>query len=105
MPWGLKRYYGWGDSHFITWSRYRRQPRLASAAARDLLLSVLELMRERYRYAVIGYIVMPEHVHLLVSEPQVDNPSTVLASGEIELYPAVVRWRRALRPVLAMPFL
>ncbi len=32
-------------------------------------------MRERYRFAVFGYVVMPKHVHLLVSEPQVDNPS------------------------------
>ena len=26
-------------------------------------------MRDRYGFAVIGYVVMPEHVHLLLSEP------------------------------------
>jgi len=35
-------------------------------------------MRERYHFVVIGYVVMPEHVHLLISEPQVGNPSTVV---------------------------
>jgi putative transposase len=69
MPWGLKRYYGTGSLHLITWSCYRRQPLLHSAARRDLLLTVLEKMRNRYRFAVIGYVVMPEHIHLLVSEP------------------------------------
>ena len=69
MPWGLKRYYGTGSLHFITWSCYRRRPLLDNPARRDLVLTVLERMRVRYRFAVIGYVVMPEHVHLLISEP------------------------------------
>ena len=31
-------------------------------------------MRVRYRFAVIGYVVMPEHVHLLISEPLISEP-------------------------------
>jgi putative transposase len=78
MPWGLKRYYGDDDLHFITFSCYRRQPLLASAAHRDLLLRVLEQVRRRYQCVVLGYVIMPEHVHLLISEPQKQNPSTVV---------------------------
>ncbi len=74
MPWGLKRYYGSGSLHFITWSCYRRKPLLGNPARRDLVLTVLELMRVRYRFAVIGYVVMPEHVHLLISEPFISEP-------------------------------
>jgi|CZKD01.1.fsa_nt_gi putative transposase len=85
MPWGLKRYYGTGSLHFITWSCYQRQPLLNSSVRRDLLLTVLEKMRGRYRFAVIGYVVMPEHVHLLVSEPQVANPSTVVQAVKLGL--------------------
>jgi putative transposase len=85
MPWGLKRYYGAGSLHFITWSCYQRQPLLNSSARRDLLLTVLERMRSRYRFAVIGYVVMPEHVHLLVSEPQIANPSTVVQAVKLGL--------------------
>jgi putative transposase len=76
MPWGLKRYYGTGSLHFITWSCYRRKPLLCTPARRDLVLTVLELMRVRYRFAVIGYVVMPEHVHLLISEPMISEPMT-----------------------------
>jgi putative transposase len=71
---GLKRYYGTGSLHFITFSCYRRKPLLGNPARRDLVLTVLELMRVRYRFAVIGYVVMPEHVHLLISEPLVSEP-------------------------------
>ena len=32
-------------------------------------LDSLELTRKRYNFEVLGYVVMPEHVHLLLSEP------------------------------------
>ena len=78
MPWGLKRYYGSGDLHFITASCYRRQPLLAAARDRDLFVRVLEQVRERYQFVIVGYVVMPEHFHLLISEPEKSNPSVVI---------------------------
>ena len=83
MPRGLKRYYGTGGMHFITWSCYRRQPLLDPTARKGLLLTVLELMRHRYRFAVIGSVVMPEHVHLLISEPLIGNPSKVIQAVKL----------------------
>src|SRR5450755_2612532 len=74
----LKRFYGSGDLHFITCSCYRRQPLLGTPARRDLFLTVLEQVRKRYEFVVVGYVVMPEHIHLLLSEPQKKNPSTVM---------------------------
>jgi len=72
------RYYGNGDLHFITCSCYRRQPLLGTARRRDLFLRVLEQVRRRYQFVVVGYVVMPEHIHLLISEPQERTPSTVM---------------------------
>ena len=60
MPTGLARYQQAGDLHFITFSCYRRQQFLASAAARDLFERSLETMRLRYSFFVTGYIVMPD---------------------------------------------
>ncbi|HEV2732804.1 MAG TPA: transposase, partial [Terriglobales bacterium] len=45
---------------------------------RNLFLQVLEQGRRRYHFVVLGYVVMPEHVHLLLSEPERGNPSAVL---------------------------
>src|SRR4051812_16477728 len=74
----LRRYYGRGDLHFITFSCYRREPWLGSPARRDLMLRVLEQVRRRMRFDVIGYVVMPEHLHLLISEPDLGDPSGVV---------------------------
>ena len=57
---------------------YQRLPLLNSARARDRFLEILELTRQRYRFVVVGYVVMPEHVHLLLTEPEVGSPSTVM---------------------------
>jgi putative transposase len=66
----LIRYQTSGDTHFITFGCYRRQPRLGVASARGLFERSLEAMRVRYDFRVFGYVVMPEHVHLLVTEPK-----------------------------------
>jgi putative transposase len=70
MPLGLKRHQREGDDHFITFSCYRREPYLTTASSKDTFLDSLELTRKRYNFEVLGYVVMPEHVHLLLSEPE-----------------------------------
>ena len=78
MPRGLHRTYGAHHLHFITSSCYQRLPLLTYETDRDLFLSILEQTRERYRFVVVGYVVMPEHVHLLITEPEIGTPSTVM---------------------------
>jgi putative transposase len=85
MRHNLKRYYGAGDLHFITCSCYRRQPLLATPRHRDVFLTVLERMRQRYQFVVVGYVIMPEHIHLLISEPQEKNPSVVMQALKLGL--------------------
>jgi putative transposase len=70
MPTGLKRYHEAGGLHFITFSCVRHRPILGTAEARDLFLELLEGTRELYGMDVFGYVVMPTHVHLLVTEPE-----------------------------------
>jgi putative transposase len=70
MPKGLVRYQDSGGFHFLTFSCYRRQPLLASPSAYRAFECELEAVRLRYRFVVAGYVLMPEHVHLLVGEPQ-----------------------------------
>jgi putative transposase len=92
----LKRFYGSGDLHFITCSCYRRQPFLGTASRRDLFLNVLEQVRKRYAFVVVGYVVMPEHIHLLLSEPQKKekNPSTVMQALKIGFARRVLACKR-----------
>jgi putative transposase len=78
MPKGLRRFYGQGDLHFITFSCYRRLPLLGTVRARNVFVQQLRRVREEYGFLLVGYVVMPEHVHLLMSEPKKGTPSTVL---------------------------
>jgi len=80
MPTNLHRYYGAGYSHFITTSRYPRRPVLGTPRSRDLFLEVMEQIRQRHQFVVVGYVIMPEHVHLLFTEPERGNPSLVMAA-------------------------
>ena len=80
MPTNLRRYYGAGYSHFITTSCYQRRPLLATPRSRHLFLEVLEQIRQRHQFVVAGYVVMPEHVHLLFTEPERGDPSLLLAA-------------------------
>ncbi len=68
MPRGLKRYQQAGELYFITFSCYRRLALLSSPQARRIFQQTLERVRRWYDLGVFGYVVMPEHVHLLVSE-------------------------------------
>jgi putative transposase len=97
MPLGLQRYYGTGDLHFITCSCYRRQAWLGTEPRRDLFLSVLERTRKRYQFVVLGYVVMPEHFHLLISEPQEGTPGTVMQALKLGFARRVLAQNRARR--------
>jgi putative transposase len=78
MPWSLKRYQNSGNLHFITFSCYRRQPLLRTTGAPDMFEQALEQARVKYGFFVFGYVVMPEHVHLLVSEPERHTLATAI---------------------------
>jgi putative transposase len=69
MPTRLKRFHESGQSHFITFSCYHRHPLFAEPAARGAFELALERVRLSFNLCVYGYVVMPEHVHLLISEP------------------------------------
>jgi putative transposase len=67
MPWGLKRYQETGQLHFLTFSCYKRRPNFANAPSRTTFEASLERARQHYGLCVYGYVVMPEHVHILES--------------------------------------
>jgi putative transposase len=69
MPWGLRRFHHSAQSHFITFCCYRRRQLLTTDAACETFERALERVRRNYQLQVYGYVVMPEHVHLLLSEP------------------------------------
>jgi putative transposase len=74
----LVRYQQCGCFHFVTFSCYRRQPLSGTATAYGVFERELEAVRVRYGFVVAGYVLMPEHVHLLVGEPRRSSLSIAL---------------------------
>jgi putative transposase len=72
------RYQHQGCLHFITFSCYQRMKLLDSPAARNVFEQELERVRRWYGCAITGYVVMPEHVHMLIGEPERKSLPVVL---------------------------
>ncbi len=75
IPYGLKRFQKAEALHFITFSCFRRLPLLEAPDPKNTVEAILELTRARHQARVYAYVLMPEHVHLLINEP----PSILLA--------------------------
>ena len=51
---------------------------LGTVRARNAAAQILREVRARYGFALVGYVIMPEHVHLLISEPAAVQPAKVV---------------------------
>ncbi len=78
MPKRLKRYYGRKELHLPTFCCYHRRPYLQTVRAKNLFLKVLGEVRTQFQFSLVGYVLMPDHVHLLLSEPERGTVSKVL---------------------------
>jgi putative transposase len=83
MPTGLRRFHHSQHSHFITFTCYHRFCNLDGNYHRDAVVNALENARVRYNFRVYGFVVMPEHVHLLISEPERGTVANAIQSFKI----------------------
>jgi putative transposase len=81
MPWGLKRFHHTEQSHFVTFCCYHRRPLLSADASKRVFESALERVRRSFGLRVYGYVVMPDHVHLLLSETAQETLADALKSA------------------------
>ena len=105
MPKRLKRLTGRGDLHFITFCCYQRRPLLATAGARNAAVRILNEVRARYRFAIVGHVIMPEHAHLLISESPSVTPAKVIQIFKQRLSRRMRAKKRLSKAQLVMPFL
>jgi len=65
----------------VTFHHVQLLPAVAVAQGREgerCVVRELAKLRDELEFRLVGYVVMPEHVHLLVGEPRKGTPSTVL---------------------------
>ncbi len=61
-----KRFNEPGHAHALTFSCFRRQPFLAEDRSRLWFVDAVDRAREKHRFHVWAYVIMPEHIHLVV---------------------------------------
>ena len=57
-----------GHAHFLTYSCHERLPLLAKDRVRRWVIDAMDVARRRHEFALLGYVIMPEHVHQLIWE-------------------------------------
>jgi putative transposase len=66
---------------------------------------ILAEVRRRHEFRLIGYVVMPEHVHLLISEAGKKTPSKILQVLKQKVARALLKKRRIVADgQLSLPF-
>jgi putative transposase len=55
-----------GHTHFLTFSTYQRRRFLDSGETRDIVLEVLQMCLVTHKASCAGFVVMPNHVHVLI---------------------------------------
>ena len=66
MPSKLRRYDEYGHIHFLTISCYRRLQFFRDDRVKQVFVDGMDRTRAKLGIRWVGYVVMPEHVHLLL---------------------------------------
>ena len=61
-----KRYDNENDAHCLTFSCFRRLPLLGRERSRGWMLDSLRLGQKQKKYDLWAYVIMPEHVHVVL---------------------------------------
>jgi REP-associated tyrosine transposase len=78
MPKGLTRFHQTGHLHFITISCHRHTHIFKDPNACNTLQQILEETRKKYGFLILGYVIMSNHIHLLMTEPEETPLSTAI---------------------------
>ena len=105
MQWGnryrktCKRYNTPWHAHFLSFSCYRQRALLSRDRTRRYFLTAVATAREKHRFDLWGYVVMPEHVHLLIfPRNEVYSISVILKSIKQSVSRKAVHYLRTCNP-------
>src|SRR5262249_224498 len=87
-----------GDPHFVTFSCYRRLPLLSRDRSSRWMLEAIMLGRERKLYDLWAFVVMPEHVHLVLCPARKGKISAILQLLKQSVSHRALYWLQQNRP-------
>jgi putative transposase len=93
-----KRYDVPGDAHFLTFSCFRRLPLFTRDRSRQWMLDAIALGRKKGEYDLWAYVIMPEHVHLVILPHVGVKISTILTTLKQSVSKRALLWLRQNAP-------
>ena len=93
-----KRYDIPGDIHYLTFSCFRRLPLLTRDRSRNWMLEAIDRGRTRGPFDLWEYVVMPEHVHLLVLPKEDATISAILTTIKKSVSNRAIGWLKREAP-------
>ena len=83
----LRHYDNDGRARFVTFCTHRRLPLLTNRSFRGIVVKSIDEVRSVHGFALLGYVIMPEHVYLVLWPPEVMDVGRVV--GEIKRRSAI----------------
>ncbi len=91
-----------GGVRFITCSCQRRLPLLRNPAICLIFLEAMARARAKFSLEIFAWVLMPEHIHLLLRPPEHGALAPALKSLKLSVsMPVIARWREIDAPILA----
>ena len=75
-----KRYNVVGHAHYLTFSCFKRRAFLNRDRTREWMIDAIALARERHLLDLWAWVIMPEHVHLLIHPRDADYDISAILS-------------------------
>jgi REP-associated tyrosine transposase len=66
----LKHYDHDGRARFVTFCTHKRIPILTNNRFRKIILDSIQYICKTHQLSLLGYVIMPEHVHLVIIPPE-----------------------------------
>ena len=96
----LRHYDNLGTARFVTFSCYRRYPLLNEDTAALLFLIELGAIRTEHNIRILGYVLMPDHVHLVLYPPEEIRLGVVIGQMKARIVRAILAaWSERGSPV------
>ena len=85
-------------AHFVTFSCYHRRRALDEDQPKRIVLGTLNVQLRRHEATCCGFVIMPEHVHIVVWFPEPKQLSRFMHDWKRESSRALKAWYRRHRP-------
>lgn len=81
-----------GDSHFLTFSTFKRLPLLTKDRSCQWVVDAISLSRDRNPFDLWAWVIMPEHIHLVLYPHEGTKIASILKTLKQSVSKRAINW-------------